>query len=279
MRIAFIGDLTVDVYPQKHRMHLGGSSLNSSMWATRLGAEPSILAAVGEDMAGLPAQAGKKFLRKCKREGINASLIQILPGKTSNIEVFTDQSGEHRFGEWEPGVLADYHLGSAEDAHLAPQHAAALTIYGATRHLLDELVAFGEKRKRQRPLLAVDFGNMSQLGGHTRSIVSAIDTLDIVFVGLDKDEDEGLINELNQLAITSGKLIVVTLGKYGTIAYRGEKHFIHPAPDVRVKDTTGAGDAFLAGFLVSYLKTRSVQNALAQGTDLASRVIQKLGAY
>jgi sugar/nucleoside kinase (ribokinase family) len=51
------------------------------------------------------------------------------------------------------------------------------------------------------------------------------------------------------------------------------------ARDVPVIDATGAGDSFLAGFLVRYLKTKDVQGSLAAGTSLASKVIQKVGAY
>ena len=272
-RIAFIGDLTVDVYPQKHRVHLGGSSLNSSMWATRLGAEPSIFAAVGEDAAG------KKFLRKLAAEDIGASQVQTLHGKTSNIEIFTDTMGEHRFGEWEPGVLANYHLGTRDYIFLKKQRAASLTIYGPTHHLLEEFVVFGKKKKRRVPLLSVDFGDLSQLAGDVGVVESSIEALDVLFFGLDKDADEEMINTLRQLADTFGKLIVVTLGAYGSIAFQGNQSFIQPVHAVCIKDTTGAGDAFLAGFLVSYLKTRNVQKSLAAGTDLASRVIQKLGAY
>ena len=71
----------------------------------------------------------------------------------------------------------------------------------------------------------------------------------------------------------------MTLGKFGSIAFVGETVFVQSASDVPVVDTTGAGDAFLAGFLVTYLQTKDVQQSLRSGTQLASKVVGLLGAY
>ncbi|KKW01540.1 hypothetical protein A3A64_03595 [Candidatus Gottesmanbacteria bacterium RIFCSPLOWO2_01_FULL_48_11] len=272
-RIAFIGDLTIDVYPQRRRVHLSGSSLNSSIWAKRLGATPSIVAAVGEDASG------KKFLQKLKHEDIDATHVRTLPGKTSSIEIFTDKSGEHRFGDWNPGVLAKFHLDESDAGFFKKQHAVSLTVYGPTRHLLDEFVRFGAGKKHRLPLVSVDFDDLSQLGKDADVVESCMGALDVAFLGLDKDVDEDLINRLKQVAAESGKLIIVTLAAYGAIAFLGSQSFIHPAPNVRVKDTTGAGDAFIAGFLVSYLRKRSVPQALRIASQTAGQAIQHLGAY
>lgn len=273
LRIAFIGDLTVDIYPQAKKIHLGGSSLNGSMWVKRLGAMPAILASVGED------RAGKKYVAKLKREEIESERVKVLHGQTSAIEIFTDPSGERRYGEWKPGVLANYHLDPQDFFFLKHQNAGVLTVYGPTKHLLDELVSFGSARRRKKPLLVVDFADFGQLKKDMQLVESCIHSIDILVFGLDKDVDEALINQLKDIAAQTGALIVVTLGRWGSLAYAGDRSFIQPAKLVKVKDTTGAGDAFLAGFLVTYLKTKNIQRSLAAGTDLASRAIQKIGAY
>ncbi|CAN0030934.1 unnamed protein product [Phaeothamnion confervicola] len=52
----------------------------------------------------------------------------------------------------------------------------------------------------------------------------------------------------------------------------------HPCSDVTVVDTTGAGDAFAAGFLYAWKATGSVPTALAWGCALGSTVVTKVGA-
>ena len=48
--------------------------------------------------------------------------------------------------------------------------------------------------------------------------------------------------------------------------------------NVKLVDLTGAGDLFAAGFLNGYLKTQDIKSCLHEGTNLASQVIQILGA-
>ena len=43
-------------------------------------------------------------------------------------------------------------------------------------------------------------------------------------------------------------------------------------------DLTGAGDLFAAGFLHGHVNKKSIKESLAQGTEMASRVIQQIGA-
>jgi sugar/nucleoside kinase (ribokinase family) len=49
-------------------------------------------------------------------------------------------------------------------------------------------------------------------------------------------------------------------------------------PVANIVDTTGAGDAFAAGFLPHYAQTKNIGNAITQGNLLASRVLQSPGA-
>jgi adenosine kinase len=57
-------------------------------------------------------------------------------------------------------------------------------------------------------------------------------------------------------------------------------HYLRvPAKKVEmVTDTTGAGDAFAAGFLANRLRQKSVKDCCSLGHEVASTVIQKYGA-
>jgi sugar/nucleoside kinase (ribokinase family) len=73
--------------------------------------------------------------------------------------------------------------------------------------------------------------------------------------------------------------VVVTLGRHGARWQRGFISASAPAersPDV--VDTTGAGDAFGAGFLTSWLLDGEPETALAAGNRLAARAIERSGA-
>ncbi|REJ32289.1 MAG: ribokinase, partial [Bacillota bacterium] len=73
-------------------------------------------------------------------------------------------------------------------------------------------------------------------------------------------------------------LVVLKLDKDGARARAGGETCCVPSERLQVVDTTGAGDAFDAGFLAAYLKGWSLPKAVAAGVKASARVIQRLGS-
>ena len=48
--------------------------------------------------------------------------------------------------------------------------------------------------------------------------------------------------------------------------------------NLKIKDLTGAGDLFAAGFLHGYVNKLSLNDCLKKGTELSSKIIQQVGA-
>ena len=89
-----------------------------------------------------------------------------------------------------------------------------------------------------------------------------------------KNFDE-VINFSKQL----NKLVVVTRGEKGAVAINGEEIVesdIHK--NLKIVDLTGAGDLFAAGFLHGYINKLSNKECLEKGTEMSSKIIQKIGA-
>jgi len=100
--------------------------------------------------------------------------------------------------------------------------------------------------------------------------------------------DEG---EINSLVATEefedtvdavskyGKLFVMTRSDKGSVIVQGSKTIVQPAmPVASVVDTTGAGDAYCAGFLFGYANGESLEECARLGTRCGSAVIQQIGA-
>ena len=66
---------------------------------------------------------------------------------------------------------------------------------------------------------------------------------------------------------------IVTKGKYGC-EYQGK---IFPTQEVPVKDISGAGDTFLAGLVVEYLRSKSITQAIDFAQECTTLVVQKSG--
>ena len=75
------------------------------------------------------------------------------------------------------------------------------------------------------------------------------------------------------------KLVVITRGEKGAIAIFGEKTIeVGVKKNLNIKDLTGAGDLFAAGFLHGYINGLPTKDSLEKGTELSSKIIQKIGA-
>ena len=72
---------------------------------------------------------------------------------------------------------------------------------------------------------------------------------------------------------------VATIGPHGALGGQGSQRWrATPAP-TEVVDTTGAGDAFMAGFIASTLKGATVDQSLQAGVTRGSQACQHLGGW
>jgi sugar/nucleoside kinase (ribokinase family) len=106
--------------------------------------------------------------------------------------------------------------------------------------------------------------------------------LNITFAN--EQEIMGLINTNNfNDVIDFGKkikkTIVITRGEKGAIAIQNDiVEECKAKSNLKIKDLTGAGDLFAAGFLHGYVNNLDLKKSLEKGTELSSKIIQKVGA-
>ena len=118
---------------------------------------------------------------------------------------------------------------------------------------------------------------------HKKSFLDLVNNkLDITFAN--EQEILSLIDAKNFDEIISfakqlGKLIVITRGKKGSIAIqKNEVVECDGLKNLKIVDLTGAGDLFATGFLHGHINNLSIKESLQKGTEMASRIIQKIGA-
>ena len=75
------------------------------------------------------------------------------------------------------------------------------------------------------------------------------------------------------------KNIIITRGENGAISIKGsEVEECKAQKNLEIKDLTGAGDLFAAGYLHGIINKLSIKESLEKGTELSSKIIQKIGA-
>jgi sugar/nucleoside kinase (ribokinase family) len=91
--------------------------------------------------------------------------------------------------------------------------------------------------------------------------------------------DANSFNEVIEFGKNLGKLIVITRSEKGSVAiYNNEVFECESQKNLKLVDLTGAGDLFAAGFLHGYINKMTIQQSLLKGTEMASKIIQKIGA-
>jgi len=106
--------------------------------------------------------------------------------------------------------------------------------------------------------------------------------LDITFAN--EQEIKSLINAENfedviEFGKQLGKLLIITRGGKGSVAIKNQEVVeCLSEPNLKIVDLTGAGDLFAAGFLHGFINNNPIKESLEKGTEMSSKIIQKVGA-
>jgi sugar/nucleoside kinase (ribokinase family) len=265
-----VGDCGVDRYLNLGRDRPGGITLNFAVNARALfPAEDTVgvVTALGTDPESLLVRRALEAfgLETCLRERDGATSIQYIDRQPS---------GEKIFVRYEQGVLGDYRVGVPEREVIARSDVLMAVVYSQIEGFFESVM-----ESPSPGLRAVDFGDLQGVTGGPGLVERYLDRFHLGFFGLTAD-DVGLIDHLERLARRSGRLLVVTLAAEGSLALGGQERIRSPAvPVATVVDTTGAGDAFAAGFLREYCASRRVHDSLLAGSRSAADAVQRVGAF
>lgn len=111
------------------------------------------------------------------------------------------------------------------------------------------------------------------------SLLTLARRADVVFCGLDEAQalwEVDTVDDVRSL-IADPDVLVVKQGEHGATAFRGDRTWHHPAPEVAVVEPVGAGDAFAAGFLHGLLTGAPMPDCLAEASRLAGTVLGTVG--
>jgi len=237
----------------------GGSAANTAAVLAGLGCDPLLLGSVGDD------RYADRTRRELTEAGVDCSHVQTAAGEATTIKyLVVDEDGEVMVlandGANEAFTAADLPretLESAEHLHLTsqrPETALALTEAAKSAGLL---VSLDPGRRLDRR----DYG-------------AVLECADIVF--LNAREATAVENDGELRA--DDRLTVVKQGADGAEVRWDGNVAAQPACDVEVVDTTGAGDAFAAGFIAARLDGADHEAALAVANACGAIAVQTVGA-
>ena len=252
----------------------GGSVANSMVGLSQLGNQVGFIGKVSDDELGDKYEEGLKsenveFFYSKKKEPINTGtcLILVTPDSERTMCTFLGIAG--KICEQDVNVEA-------------VKKSEILFLEG---YLWDEgepKKAF-EKAINNAKKVAMSLSDLFCVERHKQSFLNLVKKkLDLTFAN--ENEIMALINakNFNEVIVFAKEIkkhIVITRGEKGAISIIGnEITEIKANKNLAIKDLTGAGDLFAAGYLNGFINNFSVRNCLEQGTKLSSKVIQQIGA-
>ena len=252
-----IGDNCLDVYLSKGFVTVGGNALNVAVQWRLLGLNTRYFGALGTD------EEADVMVGAIKEAGLDGADVEIRPG-SSAVTLLDDDAGERRFLLESLGVGEDY-VPSA-DRYVALRHA--------------DWVHLGTNSSETLVRRLVGDGIPFSIDVSTRHFDLSLDGVPLVFASGSDDLEEPVESLIARFKAAGAREVVVTCGRRGSFYDDGSTLLRAGAQPIAVVDTCGAGDSFIATFLVSRLIERlSGQAALGRSAARAAQTCTHLGGF
>ncbi len=252
----------------------GGSVANSIVGISQLGNKVGFIGKVSDDDLGGKYEEGLKkenveyFYSKKKEElPTGTCLILVTPDSERTMCTFLGTAGKINENDVSSDAIKNSEIIFLE---------GYLWDEGEPKKAFDKAINSANK-------VAMSLSDQFCVDRHKPHFLDLVkNKLDITFANeqeitslIDAKNFEEVINFSKQL----GKLIVLTRGKNGAIAIKGEEVVeCGVQKNLKIVDLTGAGDLFAAGFLHGHVNNLSIKESLENGTEMSSKVIQQIGA-
>ena len=252
----------------------GGSVANSIVGLSQLGNSVSFIGKVNNDELGNKYEKSLtnekvKYCYHKKKESIptGTCLILITPDSERTMCTFLGIAGKISDKDIDENAVKNSELIFLE---------GYLWDEGNPKKAFDKAIGLA-------PKTAMSLSDQFCVERHKKSFFDLVkNKLDIIFAN--EQEILSLINtnkfdEVISFGKQLGKLLIITRGERGSIAIQqNEVVECDSKKNLKIVDLTGAGDLFAAGFLHGHVNNLSMKKSLDTGTEMSSKIIQKIGA-
>jgi ribokinase len=258
----------------------GGQAANTAAWLARVGQAVTLVAAVGDDLAG------RERVAELTAAGVRCAVRVHRGAATGSVVVLTGRGERTLITDRGAGLLLDpedvltaivaadrdaarhLHLSGYSLLHEGPQRAALAALAAAADHGLTTSVDAASAA----PLRSVGAAAFLAWVRGADLLLANTDEADVLAGPGPAAEQAGRLTA----HVTN---VVVKQGAAGAVwaARNGPVWSVTAAP-VPVKDVTGAGDAFAAGLLAAWSSGAEPADALAAGAALGAEAVGRIGA-
>lgn len=273
------GEILWDCLPRG--LFLGGAPLNVACHVAQLGATSKIISCVGNDFLG------REALRRAEALGVDVSSAALHPElPTGTVSVKLDEGGNATYEfpspvAWDEVPVDDVLKGQVDDAGALVFGTLALRLH-TNRERLDELLEATSALKCLDVNLRPPYDDIER----ALKFASKADVVKLNEEELARLTDtptaydaDGLAEQCRRLkALTHTTRVCVTRGGEGGFFWNDGQVHTATTPKVQVKDTVGAGDAFMAALVHGLVAGDDIDAALQAACERGAKVASQDGA-
>lgn len=259
-----VGDNCVDHYlPPIGYDFSGGNAVNVAVHLQRAGCPTAYVGAIGDD------ENGKKLLRDISCEGVDTTHVKVYPGyPTACTHIRLNNANERQFVLEDLGPKDVFTLDESDFAFIQGHRLVHNTWQGGTENYLPCF------KQTSDILISQDYGER-----YTPDFIDqTMAYVDVAFFSLPEDVSLDMRQLAEQMKRRGPRLVVVTQGLSGSVAFDG-KFYFQPAYPVKVVDTLGAGDAFIGTFLANWLDHKEIAYCMKTAAQVASQTCSHFGGW
>jgi len=252
----------------------GGSVANSIVGLSQLGNEVGFIGKINIDSLGKKYEEGLikekvQYFYKKKQEimATGTCLILITPDAERTMVTFLGIAGKINAKDIDEKAVKESEIIFLE---------GYLWDEGEPKSAFDKAMSLSN-------IKAMSLSDQFCVERHKNNFLNLVrNKLDITFAN--EQEIKSLIDAKNFEEVITfgkelGKFLIITRGEKGSIAIKNNEVIeCESEKNLRILDLTGAGDLFASGYLHGHINNLSMQECLKKGTEMSSKIIQKIGA-
>ena len=256
--------------------HVGGNGANTARALAALGTPARLLGVVGND------DQGRSAMQTIASAGVDVSAIRSERQPTATSVVMVNGRGDrkflHRLGASAAAFADGVEFTPEITCGMSHYHLASLFVLPQIRQHAGQIL----RDARAAGLTTSVDVNWDATGQWMITLAPCLPDLDVLF--LNEDEARmvtgcrGAAPAAEAVLELGVRAVVIKLGERGCAIYTPDREVLCPAFEIEVRDTTGAGDCFAAGFLTAWLGGSDLHEAGDFGNAVAALSVQKLGA-
>jgi len=280
--VGIIGDiildriLSIDHFPVKGSEafvnggseRLGGSACNTARMIRNLEIKPYLVSCYASD------ETGRKISERLNRHGLDKTYIMESGKKSGVIYILVTPDSERTMitSRSDKPIPLEESVYSSLLEKIVWLHVSGYTL---TEKIQRKIVHKALKKANEMKItVSLDPGTGTVLN-HSSDILQILPRVDYF---LPNEEEYDILHQntdFNRIVKHLGRPMVVKRGKKGgRILFSHSVKDIEPGRRVSVKDTTGAGDAFNAGFIAGMMRTGELETACSEANETAGKWIE-----